>query len=136
MGATKTAVEKDFHLRDVFSEVSSTCSVADIHDLPTELEEANRRLPTPAARLHSDRASCDARPAMAADNTEASGNRRKTSWTTSMPYLRLISPTKEGASKANAEAVVARPTQSGRIALTLSALAKIASASAAATKKQ
>jgi hypothetical protein len=73
---------------------------------------------------------------MAADNTEASGNRRKTSWTTSMPYLRLISPTKEGASKANAEAVVARPTQSGRIALTLSALAKIASASAAATKKQ
>ena len=48
----------------------------DIQVLPTELLEANRRLPTPIARLASPCASCVANPAIAAANTDINGHRR------------------------------------------------------------
>ena len=76
IGATNTAVLKDFHFLDVLSDINSTCSVADSHDLPTTPEEAKRRLPTPEALVHRDEASWEAKPAMAAARTAIRGKKR------------------------------------------------------------
>lgn len=52
-GAGATPIAKDFHFSDNLSDEDCTCSVADIQDLPTRLEDAKRRVPEQKKRrLH------------------------------------------------------------------------------------
>mmetsp|Transcript_13389 Transcript_13389/g.14533 ORF Transcript_13389/g.14533 Transcript_13389/m.14533 type:complete len:97 (-) Transcript_13389:875-1165(-) len=74
-GAGKTLAAKVFHLSVCRSADRSTCSEAESQLLPTEVDEANRRLPSPDALAASSRVSCTASPAMAAESTLTRGKK-------------------------------------------------------------
>lgn len=131
-GDGNTPSANETHLSLVLLLDASTCSVADSHVLPTDLDDAKRLLPTPDARYAKPHDSCDAKPAMAAASTATIGLIRYNSVITGKVYWILNSLIILGTNRAIADAVVAIPTANGKTARTLSACANTTSLSAAA----
>ena len=125
--------QANYHHRSVFNlDPLTICSLVDNHVRPTLPLLANRRTPTLIARPANSRVSSNAKLATAAAKTLTSGHNKYNSvrsWTD--PDRNENASTIVGVNNAKLAHVAPTPTQRGVIALTRSALANHASASAA-----
>mmetsp|Transcript_21593 Transcript_21593/g.50789 ORF Transcript_21593/g.50789 Transcript_21593/m.50789 type:complete len:423 (-) Transcript_21593:234-1502(-) len=131
MGAGRTLLAKLTH-RSVFDlDDRWICSDVESHVRPTSPLFENRRTPTLMARAQNPLVSSRARFPTAADRTQTRGLSRYSSVISMGEFEKLSASTRLGIRSEKSENVAAMPTQSGLIALTRSALARKASASAA-----
>ncbi len=130
-GAGNTEAANDHHLSVLLLELFCTCSEDDSHVLPTLPDLANRRTPTLIARVANPRVSCSAKLDTAAAKTDTNGHNRYSSVTICTELPMFNASMIVGAKIAPEAHVAPTPTHNGVIALTLSALASKASASAA-----
>ena len=131
MGAGKTDPAKD-HQRPVLdTDAFWICSTDESHVRPTAVRFENRRTPTLMAWEAYPRVSSNAKLATAAANTLTRGQRRYNSAIIMTELPMFSTSIMAGVNKAKLAQVAPTPTHNGVMALTRSALASNASASAA-----
>lgn len=131
IGAGRTDPAKDHHRSVLDRELRCVISTEDSQVRPTAVRFENRRTPTLIARVENPRVSSSARLDTAAARTLTRGHSRYSSVIMMTELPMFSASTMVGVRSAKLAHVAPTPTHSGVMALTRSAFARKASASAA-----